>query len=128
MHLITLIEHSLGDYQKIADWIHSLPIKNKLGETVKACPRQLSLIDITLDESCVEEFLSYLPAGHGHVDSKKLGLMKKIIQKFSPLQPVDISKMGSNTINNQFPRPTFAYFQILGSLPDNKNKKGMDLL
>lgn len=128
MHLITLIEHSLGDYDKIADWIHSLPIKNKLGEKVRACPRQISLIDITLDESCVEEFLSYLPPGHGHVDSKKLGLMKKIIHKFSPLNPVDISKMGTNQINNHFPHPVFCYFQILGSIPDNKNDKGMDLL
>jgi hypothetical protein len=32
------------------------------------------------------------------------------------------------TINTGFPKQTFAYFQILGSMPDNKNKEGLDML
>jgi len=129
MHLICLLEHSMGDYQKIAEWLHSLPLKNKLGESVRACPRELRLIDIVVDESCVDQLLSYLPKGIGHVDVRKVNLMKKILQKITPLQPVDESSMGTNTLNNGFPQQVFSYFIILGAMPDRKDPKtGLDLL
>lgn len=129
MHLICLVEHSLGDFEKLMEWIHSIPVKNSLGETTYPCPRELRLVDITVDEGGRDELLSYLPISHGHVDSKRLSLMKKIIQRFSPLEPVDLSKIESKTINTRRPKQTFAYFQILGSLPDNKNPKtGQDML
>jgi len=65
MHIICLLEHSMGDYHKIAEWLHSLPLKNKLGASVRACPRELRLIDVVVDESCVDQLLSYLPKGIG---------------------------------------------------------------
>lgn len=128
MHIIALVEHSVGDWEKILDWIHSIPVRNSLGETTYPCPRELRLVDITVDEGGRDQLLSYLPIGHGHVDSKKIGLMKKIIQRFSPLDPVDLSKIERKTLNTGFPKQTFAYFQILGSMPDNKNKEGLDML
>lgn len=129
MHLICLMEHSMGDYQKLAEWIHSLPLRNKLGESVRACPRELRLIDITVDESCVDQLLSYLPKGLGHIDTKKANFMKKILHKITPLQPVDENMMGTKTLNNRKPKQTFCYFIVLGAIPDRKDPKtGLDLL
>ena len=128
MHLVCLVEHSMGDYEKISDWIHSIPLKNKQGRETHACPREVRLIDVVLDESCVDEFLSYLNLTSGHISSKKMEFMKSMICKMTPLNKVDISKIEQKKVNMNRPDQTFSYFQVLGSIPDNKNKEGMDLL
>ena len=128
MHLVCFVEHSMGDYEKISDWLHSIPLKDKTGKEAHACPREVRLIDVVLDESCVEEFLSKLNLKSGHIDSKKMEFMKSMIRKITPLEKVDTSKIKPNPLNNGAPKQTFSYFQVLGSIPDNKNKDGLDLL
>ena len=128
MHLVCLVEHSMGDYEKISDWLHSIPLKDKQGKISHACPREVRLIDVVLDESCVDEFLSKLNLGSGHIESKKMEFMKSMIRKMTPLNKVDTSKIKYKPLNNGAPKQTFSYFQVLGSIPDKKNKDGMDLL
>jgi len=128
MHLIALIEHSSGDWEKLQEWIHSIPVKNLKGETTYPCCRELRLLDITLDESCVDQLLERLPKGTGHVNPEDVDNMREMIQAVTPLQSVDLSKMGTKTLNNQKPPQTFCYFIILGAIPDRKNKEGLDLL
>jgi len=122
------MEHSLGDYKKIIDWIHSINLKDMEGKEVRACVRELRAIDITVDESCAKELVSYLHLEHGHVDSGKMKLMTKIAQKFSPLEPFDTSDIEFKKVNTGRPKQTFAYFHIMGVLPDEKTKDGKDRL
>jgi hypothetical protein len=128
MHVIVLAEHSPGDKQKVFDFIHNIKVKNKWGEINQPCVREVSVMDITVDESCVDQMLEYFPIASGHVDSKKMEFMKKMACKLTPLEYKDTSKIKRRKVNTGFPKQCYAYFQVMGVLPDNKNEEGRDMV
>jgi len=130
MHLFFVAEAQPETHPKFLEWLRNrkYKYKGKLREgIIKPFVREVKIYDVNIYEEKLPELLADLKNfnGMGHLDLlPQTGIMSKLIQKITPLEPIDMSKIERNPIEKESDWENFGflYINILGKIKDNKNR------
>jgi len=143
MHLITLIETHPSRVQKFIDTVKNWKfyVTNNRGEKTPSPPTvtKVELFDIKIQSSVLKEFMDKIfvfesavdDVGnvHKNVNGEVLEKISKYLRMFTPLKKVKHSNLIRREIEKEiFKEHGWVYAYVLGSIEDEKNEEGLDII